>query len=344
MLRPSGVVPSPPPRLEGTVPLPDGRRLGYAEFGDPNGRLVLWFHGTPGARRQVPPLGRRGASQLGLRLVCVERPGAGDSTDHAYRTVRDAAADFAVVADHLGHERFMILALSGGGPYALACAHEMPDRVVAVGILGGLVPTTGDEAAAGGIVALSRPFNVLLTAFRRGLGRGLWLFVHGAKPAGHLLYRAYMHLLPHGDDKVLADPEIEAMFLDDIISAARRNFHAFVNDLVLVGRPWGFSVADVRVPVRWWHGDADPFVALDQARRTRAHGPARREPPRGPRGRRRDPHRLGRALGRTPCAPARRGVGQPRRDGVIPREVMGAEGESCLAVVGTDRLIAGGRR
>jgi pimeloyl-ACP methyl ester carboxylesterase len=200
--------------------------------------------------------------------VCVERPGVGDSTDHAYRSVLDSAADIAVVADHLGHERFIIVALSGGGPYALACAHEMPDRVVALGILGGLVPTSGDEAAAGGIVALTRPYNVLLTAFRRALGRGLWAFVRGAQPLGHVLYRAYMHLLPHGDDAVLADPEIEAMFIDDLNSAARRRFHAFVNDLVLVGRPWGFSVADVRVPVRWWHGDADPFVALDQAQRT----------------------------------------------------------------------------
>jgi pimeloyl-ACP methyl ester carboxylesterase len=257
-----------PPRLEGTVSLPDGRRLGFAEYGDPNGRLALWFHGTPGARRQVPPLARRAATDLGLRLVCVERPGVGDSTDHAYRTVRDSAADIAVVADHLGHERFVIVALSGGGPYALACAHEMPNRVVALGILGGLVPTSGNEAAAAGIVALTRPYNVLLTAFRRVLGRGLWAFVRGAKPLGHVLYRAYMHLLPHGDDEILADPDIEAMFIDDLNSGARRQFHAFVNDLALVGRPWGFSVADVRVPVRWWHGDADPFVALDQAQRT----------------------------------------------------------------------------
>ncbi|MGH8986833.1 MAG: alpha/beta fold hydrolase [Acidimicrobiia bacterium] len=257
-----------PPRLEGTIPLPDGRRLGFAEYGDPNGPLVLWFHGTPGARRQVPPLARGAAAELGLRLVCVERPGVGDSTDHAYRTVRDFAADIAVVADHLGHEHFMIVALSGGGPYALACAHDMPDRAVALGIIGGLVPTNGVEAAAGGIVALTRPFNVLLTAFRRPLGRGLWAFVRGARPVGHLAYRAYMHLLPHGDDKVLADPELEAMFIDDLNSASRRNFHAFVNDLVLVGRPWGFAVSDVRVPVRWWHGDADPFVALDQAQRT----------------------------------------------------------------------------
>jgi pimeloyl-ACP methyl ester carboxylesterase len=259
------------PRLEGTVPLPDGRRLGYAEYGDPHGPLVLWFHGTPGARRQVPPGARAAADRLGLRLVCIERAGVGVSSDHAYRQLRDAAPDIAIVADHLGHERFVILALSGGGPYALACAHEMPDRVVAVGILGGLVPTTGEEAAAHtGIVSLTRPFNRLLSAFRIPLGRGLWSFIRLSKPLGHVLYHAYTRLLPHGDDKVLDDPAIEAMFVDDLTTGGRHQFQAFVNDLVLVGRPWGFRVADVRVPVRWWHGDADPFVSLEQAERTTA--------------------------------------------------------------------------
>jgi pimeloyl-ACP methyl ester carboxylesterase len=268
-LRAFGTPPPTLPRLEGTVLLPDGRRLGYAEYGNPHGTLVLWFHGTPGARRQVPPAAREAAERLGLRLVCVERPGVGASSDHMYRQVRDAAADIAAVADDLGHHRFLILGLSGGGPYALACAHEMPDRVVAVGVLGGLVPTTGEEAAAHtGIVSLTRPFNPLLTIFRRALGLGLWSFIRVSEPAGHYLYRAYTHLLPHGDDTVLDDPELEAMFVDDLTTGGRRQFNAFVNDLVLVGRPWGFKVADVRVPVRWWHGDTDPFVSLEQAQRT----------------------------------------------------------------------------
>jgi pimeloyl-ACP methyl ester carboxylesterase len=258
---------TPPPRVEATVPLPDGRRLGYAEFGEPFGPLVLWFHGTPGARRQVPPVARRAAEKRGLRIVCVERPGIGSSTDHCYREVRDWADDVAVVADHFGHERFLVVGLSGGGPYALATGHELPERVVAVGILGGLVPTCGEEAAAGGVVALSRPFNRLLTGLRRPLGRGLWAFVRAAEPVSHPAYRAFATVMPDGDTKVFSDPAMEEMFIDDLTRGARGQFQAFVNDLVLVGRPWGFRLADVRVPVRWWHGDADPFVSLEAAKR-----------------------------------------------------------------------------
>jgi pimeloyl-ACP methyl ester carboxylesterase len=252
------------------MPLPDGRTLGYAEFGDPHGPLVLWFHGTPGGRRQVPPAGRRAADELGLRIVCVERPGVGNSTNHGYKALRDWTDDVALLADRLGHERFQIVGLSGGGPYALACAHELTERVVAVGLLGSLVPTAGEEAAAAGIVALARRFNAALSVLRRPLGRTFWGFLRVVNPLGHPLYRAFGRLMPEGDRRVLSDPAVEAMFIDDLTLAGRHQFHAIVNDIVLIGRPWGFRLADIDVPVRWWHGDSDTFVPLEQARATAA--------------------------------------------------------------------------
>src|SRR5262245_5567274 len=139
----------PPPRHEGVVRVGQRRQLGYAEFGDPSGRLVLWHHGTPGARRQVPLTARRAAERLGLRIVCVERPGVGDSTNHRYQHIREWADDAAAVADHFGHDQFAVVGLSGGGPYALACAHELPERVSIVGLLGSVCPIVGPNAAPG---------------------------------------------------------------------------------------------------------------------------------------------------------------------------------------------------
>jgi len=225
----------------------------------------MWFHGSPGARRQVPPVGRKAAEELGLRVVSLERPGVGDSTDHTYERLGDWATDVAFVADQLGHDRFMIVGLSGGGPYALACAHELPDRVAAVGLLGALVPTAGDDAIAEGIVALSRRFNGALSMMRRPLGTGLWAMMRAANPLSHLMVQGFARMMPEGDRRVLGDPALEAMFVDDLTVGSRRQFRAFVNDAILIGRPWGFRLADVKVPVRWWHGDADPFVPLAQA-------------------------------------------------------------------------------
>ncbi len=267
MLPVFGVAPCPPPQIEGSIPLPDGRRLGYAEFGDPSGPLVLWFHGTPGARRQVPLVGRRAAGRLGLRVVCLERPGVGDSTDYTYPQLRDMSDDVAIAADRLGHDRFMVVGLSGGGPYALACAHDLPSRVVAVAVMGSVVPTVDDEELAEGLVALTRQWNETLRLIRWPVGLGLTGLVRVATPFARVAIEAFARILPPGDQRVLGDPDIQSMVIDDLVHGTRRHCQAVVNDLILFGRPWGFRLADVHVPVYWWHGDADPFVPVDQAYR-----------------------------------------------------------------------------
>lgn len=259
-----------PPRLETTVPVPGGgrgRRIGIAEYGDPDGPLVLWFHGTPGGRRQIPPAGRRAAADLGLRLVCVERPGVGGSTNHRYRCVADAAADAAAVADHLGHRRFAVAGLSGGGPYALACGALLADRVAAIGVLGGVCPVAGPDGDGnhGGLIALSARFQPLLQPLRNPLGLAVRGLIMATAPLAHVAYSQFAKVMPEGDRAVFADPGIEAMFIDDLTEANRRGFGALAHDIALFGADWGFRLADVAVPVRWWHGDADSLVSLADA-------------------------------------------------------------------------------
>ena len=166
---PPGVPRCEPPRAEGTFFLPGGRRLGYAEFGDPTGPVVLWFHGTPGGRRQLPIVGRRAAEKLGLRVVLVERAGAGLSDAHRYERIGDWADDMAHVADMLGADRLGVAGLSGGGPYALSCAGmpALKDRVAAVAVLGGVTPSVGPDATCSGAIALARKMSAVTSALRR---------------------------------------------------------------------------------------------------------------------------------------------------------------------------------
>src|SRR5437879_511785 len=108
------------PHRDGSTTLRDGRTLAWAMYGDPEGDTVFWFHGTPGARHQLPADSGELARQRGLRIVTIERPATGDSSPHSYGHLVEFAADFGEVADEVGAERFAVVGLSGGGPYTLA--------------------------------------------------------------------------------------------------------------------------------------------------------------------------------------------------------------------------------
>jgi len=251
-----------PPRMEGAVRLAPGRRLGYAEYGPAAGRALLWFHGTPGARRQVAPEARALAREHGVRLIAVERPGIGASTPHFYERMVDFARDIETLADALGLERFAVAGLSGGGPYTLACAHEMPERVVAVAVLGGVAPVVGPDAVRGGASGLIRAFAPVLYRARQPLGGMLRGIVRTLEPFGERAMDLFASQMPPGDQRVFADPGIRRMFLDDIQIGGRKNMQALCLDVTLFSRPWGFGLGDIRVPVHLWYGDADVIVPL----------------------------------------------------------------------------------
>jgi pimeloyl-ACP methyl ester carboxylesterase len=248
------------PRLEGSVAVRDGRRLSFAEFGPARGPAIIWMHGTPGARRQVPMEARDYADERGIRIIGVDRPGIGSSTPHLYDDIRDWTGDLELLADTLGIDTMRVIGLSGGGPYALAAGAALPDRVHAVGVLGGVAPTRGPDAISGGLVALAPYAAPVLALTRVPLSFALAQGIRAVRPVAGAVIDAYAAVQPRGDRELLARPEFRAMFLDDLLNGARFQLGAPLADIILFTRPWGFEAADVQVPVRWWHGDSDHIV------------------------------------------------------------------------------------
>src|SRR5262249_13234638 len=115
--------------LRRTIPdrvltLRDGRRLAYLDYGDAAGFPILCCHGTPGSRLDFAVYGTP-LDEVHVRLIVPDRPGYGCS--EAKRTARllDWPDDVAQLADHLGLARFAVLGVSGGGPFAAACAYKL---------------------------------------------------------------------------------------------------------------------------------------------------------------------------------------------------------------------------
>lgn len=248
------------PKLEGNIAVGEDRQIGFAEFGDPQGRAVFWLHGTPGARRQIPTEARVYAKQHGIRLIGLDRPGTGSSSPHLYENIAAFADDLRTIADILGIDKMAVIGLSGGGPYALASAAAMPDRVVAAGILGGVAPFLGDEGITSGLMNLGKRAAPLLRLGGDPLRIGASLMVRAIRPFANTALFLYAAISPEGDRRLLTRPEFGAMFLDDLLNGSRKQLAAPFNDVVLFTRDWGFRLDEVKVPVRWWHGDSDHIV------------------------------------------------------------------------------------
>lgn len=244
----------------------DGRRLSFAEYGSPHGRAIVWMHGTPGARRQIPLEARTEAQRLGVRIIAIDRPGIGSSTPHLYPVIGDWTHDLELLLDALGVEDCRMVGLSGGGPYALAAGAALPQRVHGVGVLGGVAPTVGADAVAGGPIQLAVRLAPLLSAGRVPAGVALTGAIRIVRPLAGPILDLYAAVQPPGDKNLLARPEFKAMFLDDLLNGSRFQTSAPLADLVLFTRDWGFALADVQVPVRWWHGDDDHIVPLRHGR------------------------------------------------------------------------------
>jgi len=254
------------PKLEGNIAVGDGRQIGFAEFGAPQGRAVFWLHGTPGARRQIPTEARAFAECNGIRLIGVDRPGIGSSTPYQYPNVLAFAEDLRTIADTLGIGEMAIVGLSGGGPYTLACAAAMPDRVVAVGVLGGVAPTVGPDAVGGGLMAVGSAVAPVLEVAGLPVRLAASGLIRLIRPVASPALELYARVSPEADRQLLVRPEFKAMFLDDLLNGSRKQLAAPFADIVVFARHWGFTLEEVKVPVRWWHGDRDHIVPFAHGR------------------------------------------------------------------------------
>lgn len=242
------------------IVLADGRSLAYAECGAPDGCPVLAFHGLPGSRLQRHP-DESIARAAGLRVVHVDRPGFGRSSPQHGRTIADWPRDVAALADRLGLDRFAVAGISGGGPYALACAASLGGRVSRAAIASGVGPPGSmagrmTVARLGFFLAAHAPWSL-----RAPVAAVARLAVHDPQRYLDLLAAR----MAPADRPILARPEVRAMFAQDLREAFRHGVEAFVADLRLVGRPWGFPLDRIACEVALWHGEEDRVVPASAA-------------------------------------------------------------------------------
>lgn len=251
--------------LAGRVQLADGRCLGYADFGFVSGPLVLYFHGTPGSRLEAALIAED-AFACGVRLVSVDRPGMGLSTNHSGRRVLGWPADAMGVAAALGYTTGAIgvLGVSGGAPYALACVQCAPERLAHVAIVSGHTPMTARGAGRGNqdnfiefIVRRPRLARVGINVVIRRLHR---------KPDA-VMQRVAGNAAASDARLLLGNPENRQGFHASLLAATRGGAGPIMTDVRLLAGDWGYRLTELpAASVSIWQGGCDPIAPPSMGR------------------------------------------------------------------------------
>lgn len=261
---------------DNVMKLHDGRKLGYAEYGKPEGIPLLLFHGTPGCRL-LPRLDTVSwVVENGIRMIVPDRPGYGISDPAPKRKIIDWATDVEELADHLGLARYHVAGGSGGGPYALACAIHAPKRVMSATLIcsGGppeVMPPSKEMNRGNRIVFFLARYAPLVLKGTFALNAKATKKPRpqpepDSRQARRLARAKAKRLarLPEWDRRILEGPVGENVQLH-LQEAFRQGGDGAYRDLLLVSRPWHLDLKRLTVPVFLWHGTADTNVPVATA-------------------------------------------------------------------------------
>lgn len=249
---------------DNTIKLLDGRNLGFADYGRPDGVPLFLFHGTPGSRVFRRLEKAPWVDKFGMRVFTPERPGYGLSDPAPGRQLRDWASDVEELANSLGVDRFHVAGGSGGGPYALACALHSPARVMSAT----LFSSGGPPEVVGLSKAMQGGNRLAFWAARRApflLKLLLTMTAHAVMKHPEKYMARLRSTGPEWDRSIVEKQSGETSMLH-VREAFRQGADGAYRDMVLVSRPWRLDLDKISVPVFMWHGTADTLMPVSSAR------------------------------------------------------------------------------
>lgn len=251
------------------VPGPGGRSLAVEISGAPPGKHVVFLlHGTPGTLSGPKPRGIF-LHRLGIRLISYNRPGYPGSDRQEKRTVAHAAADVEAIADYFGISEFSVIGRSGGAPHALACgaSRQLRSRIKSVAALSSLAPYDAEDLNwfDGMTESNQRAYHdvkdnpaALIATLNQHAGKV-------RNNSQGLLNELWPELV--GSDKdVIGDIALRRIIAQTHADALRESTEGWVDDVIALGSPWGFSLSGIKAPVLLWHGGDDVFSPVSHTK------------------------------------------------------------------------------
>jgi len=244
--------------------LKDGRQLEWNEFGAPHGTPVIVFHDLTNVHPDYNL-----STEIGLRLIVPERPGACGSDPLPGRTFMDWPEDINQLADHLRLTSFSLIGLSEGTPYALACINRIPNRINHLTLVSCMAPVRSEQDLEGmlplnhTVMRMAHQSPELLAGFMDVLLKELTQNVAS-------YFDTVAEYQPAGDIAVLNDPETQERFLHAYQAAANENPRQLCEEIILCSSDWPVDPGLYHGPVSIWHGLEDPLIPISMGKRIAA--------------------------------------------------------------------------
>ena len=234
------------------------RKIFYEIYGDPQGIPCYFYHGFPGSHVQAK-VAHEQAKVHGIQIITADRPGLGNSDFDPHRTLQSTIHDIAELADFLGHQKFYMIGVSGGAPYALASAHYLKDRILALGLVCPLGPLGEKE-------------------FRKSFSRAGRTFFSLVETCPWIIKKIYKRLilkfdtnpdryldrLTRGlsvrDREATRNPEVKMILRSSFQHSYKQNPENAMVDMEIYVSKWDFKLSDIQVPTYMWHGTDDHIV------------------------------------------------------------------------------------
>lgn len=247
-----------------SIPHPTGRQICARIFGSTElQRVVVYSHGFPACGYEAA-LAAAAAKEANISILALDRSGYGGSSYYPNRQAADWASDVEIAANHLGIDRFAILAVSGGVPTGVAAAALLPDRVTALSLVSGVAPVYLPGALDGMNIANRSLIRIGQRNWR--VGRKLVSGIaYGWRRVPALAGLWFGALLPAPDRLIVWRPEVRRILARNLRVALRPGIQGVVQDFHVLISQWHELLCRVQVPTRIWHGDADTYVPVSMS-------------------------------------------------------------------------------
>jgi len=221
--------------MKQTLTYKNGLRLSYAEYGDRNGHPILVQHGLIASIDDYDLFDR--LIQVRARLICISRPGYGESSPYVMNSFAEWADIVALLIQELGISQFDVLGMSSGAPYSYSIGYRFPDRVGNIFIFSG-IPALYDD-----VVLSYWPYEIARNKSMTD-----------------------MEILAH--ELFFSNLTEDDLKRNDIRDSLMNNAFGVAQDLKLRSMDWGFLLSDVKEKVFMRHSKSDEAVPFNTAIRT----------------------------------------------------------------------------